>query len=214
MNEQDTAVRLRQIELRLSRIEQLLDLAPPSTALGRVQRETPVAAPALPVEPAILSPAAPVPDISISVARSAPPAPTEPHKPPAPRPAGTPLEVLIGERWMAWVGAVVVVVAVGFFVKLAYDLGWWARLTPSIKCLVAATFGFLLLAGGELALRKIGRAAAVSLFAAGLGTLYVTAYATFRFFDLLPQTGAFWLMAVVALLGLPSRRLVASTLAS
>lgn len=102
---------------------------------------------------------------------------------------------------MAWAGAIVVVVAVGFFVKLAYDLGWWGRLPPLTKSLLCAGFGAALVIAGEIALRRVGRAAAVSLFGAGLGTLYLTAYATFRYFELLPQAGAFWLMAAVALLG-------------
>ncbi len=118
------------------------------------------------------------------------------------KPARPALEMIIGERWMAWVGAIVVVVGVGFFVKLAYDMGWWGALPPIVKCLVAAAFGAGLVAAGEVALRRVGRMAAVSLYGAGLGTLYLTAYATFRWFDLVPQAGAFGLMFCVALLGI------------
>lgn len=126
--------------------------------------------------------------------------PPPPAKPPRPA-RQISLEQLIGERWMAWVGALVVVLAAGFFVKLAYDLGWWGRLPPLAKCLASAAFGAALISGGEIALRRVGRIAAVSLFGAGLGTLYLTAYATFRYFNLLSQSGAFWLMLLVALLG-------------
>ncbi len=117
----------------------------------------------------------------------------------APRPA---LEVIIGERWMAWVGAIIVVVGVGFFVKLGYDMGWWGMLPPIVKCLAAAGFGAGLVVAGEVALRRVGRMAAVSLYGAGLGTLYLTAYATFRWFELVPQAGAFGLMFCVARLGI------------
>jgi uncharacterized membrane protein len=110
------------------------------------------------------------------------------------------LERLIAERWMAWLGAIVVILAAGFFVKLAYDQGWM-RLPAGAKCLMAAGFGLAMIAAGEWALRSISRVSAVSLFAAGLGTLYLTAFATFRFFDLLSQTSAFVLMFFVALLG-------------
>ena len=39
------------------------------------------------------------------------------------------------------------------------------------------------------------------LFGAGLGTLYLTAFATCEFYELVSQTTAFWLMACVAALG-------------
>ncbi|HEY3244402.1 MAG TPA: DUF2339 domain-containing protein, partial [Phycisphaerae bacterium] len=115
--------------------------------------------------------------------------------------ARTKLEVQIGTRWMAWVGALVVVLAVAFFVKLAYDQGWWGRLPPLARCLLSAGFGAALLVAGEIALRRVGRVAAVGLFGAGIGTLYLTSYATFRYFGLLTQAGAFGLLIGVAILG-------------
>jgi hypothetical protein len=109
--------------------------------------------------------------------------------------------MLIGARWMAWVGAIVVVIAVGFFVKLAVDQGWWGALPKEARCAMAAGLGMLLIASGEVALRKVGRPAAVGLFGAGLGTLYLTAYAGSRYFQLFSDQTAFVLMAVVAFLG-------------
>lgn len=114
---------------------------------------------------------------------------------------GQSLELQIGMKWMAWIGAILVIVAVGFFVKMAYDLGWWGHVSPLGKCLLATAFGGLMLAGGELTMRKVGRFASVSFFGAGLGVLYLTALSTFRFFHLLPESGARVLMIVVALLG-------------
>ena len=111
------------------------------------------------------------------------------------------LEMLIGMNWMAWAGSILVVLAVGFFVKLAYDQGWFGRIPPLGKCTLAAMFGGLLLAAGEFALRRINRPAAASLYGAGLGTLYLTAFATFKWFGLLSAGGAFWLLLLVALLG-------------
>jgi uncharacterized membrane protein len=136
--------------------------------------------------------------------------PADTQAPPAWKPApATPISIppepqwerLIAERWLAWAGAVVVVLAVGFFVKMAYDLGWIGALPPAAKCGIAALFGLALTAAGEVSLRKVGRAAAASLFGAGLGTLYLTAYASFRYFQLVPAAGAFWLMFLVAVLG-------------
>lgn len=102
---------------------------------------------------------------------------------------------------MAWVGAIVVAIAGIFFAKLAIDRGWIGRMPPGVRCLLLSIFGVILITGGEWALRRIGRAAAVGLFGAGLAVLYTTAYATAGFFQLLPPAGGFLLMALVALLG-------------
>ncbi|MCK4340925.1 MAG: DUF2339 domain-containing protein [Phycisphaerae bacterium] len=99
-------------------------------------------------------------------------------------------------------GSIVVVLAMSFFVKLAYDQGWFGLISPTARCLLTAAFGVLLIALGEVALRMVGRPAAVGLFGGGLGTLYLTAYATFRYFELVSEQGAFVLLAVVAALGI------------
>lgn len=123
-------------------------------------------------------------------------------KPPARATGRSKLELQIGARWFAWAGAVLVVLATAFFVRVAYDAGWFGLIPPAGRCAIAAVFGALLLGGGEFALRKINRAAAVSLFSAGLGTLYVTAYGTCKYFALVPEDVAFVLMAMVAGLGI------------
>lgn len=220
MNEQEVQRRLQEVAERLERIEAVLGLR------TRPQAAAPVtpAAPSVVEEP---KPGPPAPAVAVPPVAAKPPFEMAPMLEPArsatqgpaplrsrlgPTPADAdagevrkrrpvPLEVLIGERWMAWAGAIVVVAAVGFFVKLAHDLGWWGQLPPLTRSLLCAGFGVALVIAGEVALRRIGRVAAVSLYGAGLGTLYLTAYATFRYLDLVSQAGAFWLMGAVALLG-------------
>jgi hypothetical protein len=102
---------------------------------------------------------------------------------------------------MAWAGAVVVVLATALFIKLGFDKGWWGPMAPSARCLLIAAFGALLMIGGEIALRRIGPVASVGLFGAGIATLYLDAFATFRFFDLLGREASFLLMAAVAIGG-------------
>jgi uncharacterized membrane protein len=109
--------------------------------------------------------------------------------------------VAIGGKLMAWVGSLTVLIAVGFAIMVGVQRGWWGRLTPEFRCLTIAGFGALLLIGGEISLRRLGRAASVGLFSAGLGTLYMDAFATFRFFNLLSSQWAFVLMAAVAIVG-------------
>ncbi len=44
--------------------------------------------------------------------------------PRAPKPPKRTIEEVIGGKWMAWVGAIVIVIGGGFIVKLGYDAGW------------------------------------------------------------------------------------------
>jgi uncharacterized membrane protein len=150
--------------------------------------------------------AQPVPPAAPPVARPAAPR-MKPPPMPKPRRRRAPLELRIGQSWTAWVGAIVIVIAAAFLVKLGYDTGWWGRLSALTRCLLVAGFGGLLVAGGELALRRIGLAASVGLFGAGLGTLYLDAFAAFQWFEttggvpLVSREWSFVLMGVVALLG-------------
>ncbi|MBX3354978.1 MAG: DUF2339 domain-containing protein [Phycisphaeraceae bacterium] len=82
-------------------------------------------------------------------------------------------EQLVGGRLAAWIGALLVMLAAGVFVKYAYDQGWLQRL-GGLGRFSAATAGALLLIGlGEFARHRWGRAAAAGLFAAGVGSLFV-----------------------------------------
>ncbi len=191
---------IERLTARLDRIEKKLDMEP-----GRVTPAPPAPAPqqtATPVPPAAPKPAPPTaPPIAPPPARR-PPAPTVrvPASPPKPRAA---LEVRIGQNWSAWVGAIVIVCAVGCLVKLGYDSGWWGRMSPVLRSLAVAGFGALMVAAGEVALRRVGVAASVGLFGAGLGTLYLDAYAAFAWFTpaVVTREWSFALMAAVAVLG-------------
>jgi uncharacterized membrane protein len=72
-----------------------------------------------------------------------------------------------------------------------------------LRCLGGAGLGLLLLAAGEVALRRIGRGAALGLFGAGLSILYLVAWAAFGFFKppLIGRGAAFALMGLVAVGG-------------
>jgi len=110
------------------------------------------------------------------------------------------LELLIGRQVVAWIGAIVILFGVGYFVKYAYDQGWLGALSRVAQCLIAAGFGFLLIGAGEVTYRRIGRLGAVGLFSAGIGTLYLTAYAAFRL-DLVAELGGLFLLLIVAGVG-------------
>lgn len=93
------------------------------------------------------------------------------------------------------VGVVVVLFGVGFFIKYAIDnelftFPVWARLAG------LALFG-LVMFGVGWRLRGERGVYALSLQGGGLGVLYLTTYAAFEFYALLPATIAFGAMVVV-----------------
>ena len=95
------------------------------------------------------------------------------------------------------VGVVVVLFGVGFFIKYAIDqelftFPVWARLVG------LALFG-LAMFGVGWRLRKEREIYALSLQGGGLGVLYLTTYAAFEFYALVPATVAFAAMVVVTL---------------
>lgn len=127
-----------------------------------------------------------------------------PEVPPAetgPSAKGPSLELFLGRRVAPAAGALIVLLCVVLFFRYAYTQGWLGSLSPLWRCILAAGFGGVLLAGGEWCLRRVNRLAAVGLFAAGLGTLYLTVLVAFRQFHLVGNTGAFVLLALTALAG-------------
>jgi len=111
------------------------------------------------------------------------------------------LERFVGAKLVAWVGAVAVLAAVAFFLKLAFDRGWLGLLSPEVRLIAAYAFAAALVATGEVALRRYGRAGAVGLFAAGVGSFYLATLAASWPLDVLSPTLALGAATVVAVLG-------------
>ncbi|MCA9292022.1 MAG: DUF2339 domain-containing protein, partial [Phycisphaerales bacterium] len=121
--------------------------------------------------------------------------------PAAPDRSGRSLELFIGLKGLAWLGAFVIVLGVAYFMKYAYDAGYLARIPPLGRCLLAALFGAALVAAGQITMRRLGRLAAVGFVAAGLGTWYCTAYACFAM-GLVSEFGGLALLSLVSLIGI------------
>lgn len=111
------------------------------------------------------------------------------------------IERLIGGRWYAIVGAVVLVIGVGMGLKWAYDAGL-LRMPPALRCLAGGVFGAALIVAGQWLRKKVNDWAAVGATAAGLGSMYVSVLAAYKLFTLLPPAAAFAMLAGVSLLGI------------
>jgi uncharacterized membrane protein len=103
-------------------------------------------------------------------------------------------EEKLGKQWMTWVGAVVLFLAAGFFVKYAFDQGW---LTEKARVIFGVVAGIAVTAAGERFVRRWMRPLGQGLIGAGLAILYVSLYAAYGFYDLLSQPVVFVLMVLV-----------------
>ncbi len=108
------------------------------------------------------------------------------------------IETTVGGRWYAVAGAVVVMIGMCLGLKFAYDQGLMLMFTPSTRCLAVAAFGSLLIAVGWRRRSSIGDWAATSLLAAGVGSIYCSAWAAYGFYGLVDDVAAFLLLGMVA----------------
>ncbi len=104
------------------------------------------------------------------------------------------LEVTLGKQWMTWVGAVVLFLSAGFFVKYAFEHKW---LGEAARVILGVVAGLSALSVGERFIRRGMRALGQGLVGAGLAILYVSLFAAHGLYGLLPQAVTFVLMALV-----------------
>ncbi|MCY3772473.1 MAG: DUF2339 domain-containing protein [Gemmatimonadetes bacterium] len=103
-------------------------------------------------------------------------------------------ETLIGGKLLNRVGALALIFGVGFFLKYAFDNDW---LNETARVLLGGTAGLLLIGGGHRFHRRHMRVFAQGLTGAGAAILYLSIYAAYDFYYLIPQPVAFLLMALV-----------------
>lgn len=110
-------------------------------------------------------------------AAAPPPPPLRPAPPPVPPDAKHPitLENIIGLKLAAWVGGLVVVGGVLFFLKLAWDQGW-IRPTPLGRTIVGLFCGAGMIGLGEWLHVKRMRVLSATLMGAGLAVVMATLF--------------------------------------
>ncbi len=154
-----------------------------------VQPPMPTAPPPVPpVPPASEAPAEPR-----TYARAAAETPAPPVPGLRPREHGT-LEEAIGARVMLWVGAIVLVLGVAFFLKYAFENEW---ITESMRVAMGLAAGLsLVFAGQRFADRGYGAYGQI-VTGGGLAVLFLSIYAAYNFYALIGQATAFVLMVLV-----------------
>ena len=94
------------------------------------------------------------------------------------------LERRIGSQWLNRVGVVAVLIGVSYFLKLAFDNGW---IGPGLRVLIGCLAGVGLCWWSERFRRPNSLAFSHSLKAVGVGVLYLSLWASFQLYHLLPR---------------------------
>lgn len=207
------ALRLKFLESEVNRIRTLeADILELKALLKEPTRgkEPSTAAPVVPV---VASPQPSVPRVQVTatskplhvdaVMEQGPPGAVAP--PPVSRdlPSHTPShtreewEAMIGGKLLNRIGALALIIGVGFFLKYAFDNNW---ITETMRVAIGFVTGGGLLVLAARAHKKDFEVFAQGLVGAGLAVLYLSVYASFSFYHLVPQTIAFVLMSAVTVL--------------
>jgi uncharacterized membrane protein len=190
---------------RVGKLEKLLEASRAAAARAALAAEQPPAREPVPPASAAEPVAAParVPMATARVAPSASPAARAQPQAARARFEPSPLDLFLTKalRWFTTgnvpvkVGVVLSVFGVGFLVKEGIDREWLV-LPIELRLLLVAAFGAGLLALGFW-LRERQRTYALSVQGGGIGVLYVTIYAAFALYALLPAALAFALLVAV-----------------
>lgn len=103
-------------------------------------------------------------------------------------------EAFVGGKLLNRIGAIALVIGIGFFLKYAFENNW---ITETMRVVIGMISGIGVLYGGIHTNKKGYQIFAQGLFGAGIAILYTSCYASFNFYHLVPQAGAFGMMSVV-----------------
>ncbi len=183
----------REFDTRLARIEAALSLTPPAQPSAMPQPPAPPPpSPATPVPSSAMAPPLPAP--------TAAPGPFPTAIPPAPERSR--LETNIGLNLVNRIGVITLVLGVAFFFKWAVDNQW---IGPVGRVALGILAGLATLAAGDFVARRNQRIFAQGVTGAGIAILYLSLYAAFGFYHLIPQALAF---AIAGGDHVPGRRVI------
>jgi uncharacterized membrane protein len=198
--------RIRDLEARLKNLNEAATLAaePPAPKPAGASHQVP-----LPIAPAI-QPAGVETSQTEQVLSAPPPPPPSPPPPAAPPFAVAPpqfhsldpdtasdsssLESRIGSQWFNRIGILAVLIGVAWFLKFAFDNHW---IGPLGRVLIGLLTGAALIAWSERFHKRGFAVFSFSLKAIGSGTLYLSLWAAFQLYALMPAGAAFAAMIAI-----------------
>ncbi|TSA24792.1 DUF2339 domain-containing protein [bacterium] len=108
-------------------------------------------------------------------------------------------EAFVGGKLLNRIGALALIIGVGLFLKHAFDENW---ISETARVLIGAVAGLACLGGAYRTHAKGLKIFAQGLVGTGISILYLSVYASFNFYALVPQWIAFVLMSIVTVLAL------------
>ena len=166
--------------------------------VDRLERKLGVEQATLPTGPAA---AAPTPTSEIPPpAPPVPPPPPMPHIPPRPAMSASPpaeeidLESRIGSHWLNRIGIAAVLIGVSYFLKYAFDNNW---IGPAGRVTIGLVAGIAVVLWSERFRTHGYQIFSYSLKAVGIGVMYLSLWAAFHVYALIPSAVAFIAMLVV-----------------
>jgi len=117
-----------------------------------------------------------------------------PSPPPEPARSNAEWEELLGGKVLNRIGALALVIGIAFFLKYAFDRDW---ISEWMRVAIGGLSGVALLVGGMRFHRRGLAVFAQGLIGAGIAVLYLSVYASFNFYHIVPQVPAFFLMSAV-----------------
>jgi uncharacterized membrane protein len=173
-------LRVRELGRRISALEQQLRAAP--FVVGEAQSQW---TPPPPQQPSVLE--EPPSAVEIPEPASGPRRDLSHEKVPPP-PSGQSrlsLEVKLGTRWLNWVGIVMTLVGIGFFLKYAYDNAW---IGPRGRLAIGTALGMVALGLGERFRRCDWTILFQVLTGGGIAAFYLCVFFSFQVYHLSDQT--------------------------
>lgn len=128
-----------------------------------------------------------------SVAVPPPPVVSEAPRPPPPARRSGEIETRVGLTIANRAGVITLVIGVGFLFKIAVDNQW---IGPAERVMLGVLASFGCLAAADVLWRRGHRVFAQGATATGIGILYLSFYAAFGFYHLIPQSIVLVLMAM------------------
>ena len=122
------------------------------------------------------------PEPAFEIAAASPPAPPTPVV----EPVTVGWEQRLGARAFLWIGAVTLALAAIFLVRYSIEEGY---LSPEVRVILAALFGFALIGGAEK-MRARDERVAQALAAAGVASLYGSLFAAVALYEMISKVAA------------------------
>jgi uncharacterized membrane protein len=107
---------------------------------------------------------------------------------------GDGLEKQIGQYWLNRIGIVAILIGVSYFLKYAFENNW---IGPAGRVAIGLLAGIGLLIWSERFRSRGHELFSYSLKAVGIGTLYLSLWAAFQVYHLIPSAAAFAAMVIV-----------------